>query len=124
MSDSKRNGVYKFEMGSNKLKFRLDNGRVFTLKHAWVENAWSYECVGNKAILKKEPYLQFVIDGDYNGSANGLTYLLQSSESFGNYLGGPLSFGYSGGDSVELLLRNEITKAVIDTLSFEKLRGE
>src|ERR1022692_2823916 len=56
--------VFQFEMYCNKNNFQLDNGRFFKIKNAWVENGWKYDCVNNTAVLKKDTFLQFVIDGE------------------------------------------------------------
>ena len=53
LAEAKNNQVFKFKMLPNKTVFVLDSGLIFTIKNAWVENRWKYECVNNEAILIK-----------------------------------------------------------------------
>jgi hypothetical protein len=103
------NKVFQFEVFTDKKIFQLDNNRVFKINNAWVENGWTYECIDNKAILKKDTFLQFVIDGEYVAKDDSLNYVLWVKDtSTGVYLGSPLSFLYFGEDTIILnLMKNK-----------------
>lgn len=116
---SKENGVYQFEMISNKQLFHLDSGRVFKIKNAWVEKAWHYECVNNKAVLHKDSVLQFLIDAERTGNFLHSNYVILNKENTsGSYLDGILVFDYSGEDTLTLSLRNK--DKIIEILKFGK----
>ena len=113
LKDSKKNGVFNFEMLSETGSLALDSGIIFKINSAWVENSWSYECINNEAIVQKDSMFQFVIDASYDGDVLNHDYWLMNKK-----LGSVLDYGYSGEDTIRLTLRNG--KSIIDTLSFVK----
>lgn len=120
LKQSKENGVFQFQMQTNRKLLKIGSGRVLNIRSAWVENSWMYECINNKAVLKKDSSYQFVIDGVYKGKGvnDSLSYALWADKSnFGIVLGGQLTFGYAGQDTFILTLVNN-DKLVIDTLKF------
>lgn len=119
IEQSKEIGVYSFEMQTNKSTFSLDSGLTFKINSAWVENGWSYECVDNNAVVKKDSFNQLVIDAKYNIETINTDYsLMEYNLSEGCHLGSRLDFGYSGQDTLTLLLTKD--KTIIDTLNFIK----
>ena len=106
----------------NKNSFRLDSGLIFTIKNAWVENDWSYECVNNKAVIQKDSLFQFVIEAEYEGNAYNTDYwLMLMDNSVGNKLGAVLDFNYLGEDTFKLAFTKNNT--IIDTILFVKQVG-
>ena len=121
IEESRQHGVFKFEMFTNKKYFNLANKKSFKITTAWVENGWWYDCINNDAVLKKDNFYQFVIDGKYTYVTDSLHYVLMESDNRrGNFLGGQLSFNYLGQDTLLLTLSENNTKAIIDTLKFVK----
>jgi hypothetical protein len=121
MNESKDKSVFQFEMLCDKKDFKLDKERIFKIKNVWVENSWMYDCINNKAILKKDTSLQLIIDGEYSAIIDSADYVLMLKDnSSGAFLGGQLSFVYSRLDTFELTLMNYKNKNVIDTLKFWK----
>lgn len=121
IEESKKYNVFKFEMLTNKKEFKLGNKRNFKINTAWVENGWLYDCINNNAVLKKDDFDQFVIDGKCTNATDSLHYvLIESDNQRGIFLGGQLSFKYMGQDTFVLTLQENNTKAIIDTLKFLK----
>ena len=129
MQDSKMNGVFMFEMKPNKNTVRLDGSTSFKIRNAWVEHSWKYECINNKAVVRKDSLLQLVIDPLYGGANDTVCYwLMELDYSTGSALGGGniLNFSYQGQNAVMLAVVkgkgmsviNE--NAAIDTLVFTK----
>lgn len=113
LKDSKKNGVFNFEIFSETTSLLLDSGLIFKVNNAWVENSWSYECINNEVIVQKGSILQFVIDASYEGDALNHDYWLMNKP-----LGSVLDYGYSGEDTIRLTLRN--SQSIVDTLTFVK----
>lgn len=121
MIEAKDKSVFQFEMLCDKKDFKLDKERTFKINNVWVENSWMYDCINNKAVLKKDTSLQLVIDGEYSATIDSADYVLMLKDnSSGAFLGGQLSFVYSGQDTFALALMNYKNKNVIDTLKFLK----
>jgi len=119
LQESKANGVFSFTMNPNKKVIKLDDGVSFKIEHAWVESNWEYECVNNKAVIKKDSLLQFVIEADFDGAVSGSHYwLMDINHSYGNLLGAILDFHYSGQDTIMFAVVKE--KVAIDTIVFLK----
>ena len=122
VNESKRNNVFQFTTSVTRDRFILDEKRTFIIKNAWVETAWFYDCVNNKAVIKKDTFSQFVIEGEYSTTIDSLSYLLMKPRGrFGCYLGGELSFNYSGDDTIKLVLKNSKSNAILDTMKFIRL---
>lgn len=121
IEQSKEIGVYQFQMTTNRQFVKIDNDRKLTIQNAWVENSYLYDCVDNRAVLKKETQFQLVLDGKYVRPENDtLWYTLWADKSnFGVVLGGQLTFGYSGQDTLTMTIYND-QKKPIDTLKFWK----
>ena len=120
MNESKIKKVFQFELTCDKHVFHLDSSLIFTIKHAWVESGWSYECNNNRPVVKKDDFYQLVIESDSSFPTDSLIYLLEGSGSYGCYLGGQLSFNYAGGDTAQLVLKNSKTNTIVDTLRFRR----
>lgn len=96
MKQSKKNGLFQFELLPDQSTFYLDSGIVFKINNAWVENSWRYECIDNDAeVIKDSTGYQFVIDASYTGNVIHSHYLLHDIP-----LGAVLRYGYSAGDTV------------------------
>jgi len=127
ISESKDHLVFKYEMLPVKNSFSLDNERKFKIKNAWVENSWCYECVDNKAIVKKDTYDQLVIDVTYNQKTSFSDYYVkQIGAGKSTALGSKLDFHYSGQDTFFILLASHhmlnkyADKPILDTIKFIK----
>jgi hypothetical protein len=108
IEESVHNKVFRFEMDCPKKTFSLDSGVVLSIKNAWVENSWAYDCVHNSPVVKKDSALQFVIDAYFNGNKSKLDYFLMlSDKSMGAYPGGILNFNYYNQDTLSLFLMKE-----------------
>ncbi len=101
IQESKEINVFQFEMVTTKNLILLDSGRLFKIKNAWVENRWSYECLNNRAVVKKDSNFQMVIDGKINYEGDEYYYWLMEGNS-GSELRSILSFKYSGQDTLKL----------------------
>ena len=105
----------------NKTSFQLDSGLIFTIKNAWVENNWEYDCSNYKAVIKKDSSFQFVIEATCN-KENVYKYdywLMKMDNSMGDGLGSRLDFEYSGQDTFKLILAKKV-HIPLDTLIFLK----
>lgn len=101
MQDAKDKKLFRFELVPETKDIVLDSGRVFTIQHAWVEDSWRFECIDNKAVIVKEPWLQIVIDGEFEHNTSDDDYQIeQKGDSRGCALWGVLYFSYRPGDSV------------------------
>jgi hypothetical protein len=119
MELSKENKVFQFEMTYEKGVFQLDSGKTFKINNAWVEDAWTYECINNNPVVTKDNFTQFVIDGEYNGTLVPEGYVLMENDlSKGSYLGSRLDFSYSGEDTLVLHLMKD--KKTLETIKFYK----
>ena len=109
--EAQENGLFISEFTADKTTFQLDSGLVFTIKNAWVENTWRYECINNNAELVKDSSYQLVIDAEYVEN---------------NHLGAILRFGYLGQDTLLLNLHKDTSytlaqsKELIDAITFTK----
>ncbi len=120
-SQAKDYGVFRYEMACNKHNFELANGREFIINKSWVEDGWLFDCIDNKAVLKKDGFLQLVIDGVNLPKVDSLDYILmENNNSYGAYLGGVLDFKYTPQDTITLILMSEKSKIIIETLKFWK----
>ena len=121
IKEAQENGLFISEFTADKTTFQLDSGLVFTIKNAWVENTWRYECINNNAELVKDSSYQFVIDAEYVGEAVHSDYWLGN-----NHLGAILRFGYLGQDTLLLNLHKDTSytltqsKELIDAITFTK----
>ncbi len=106
LKEAKKKELYKFELFTEKQTFQLDSGLVFTIKNAWIENNWKYECIDNQAEVVKDSSYQFVIDADYKGDAINSNYWLGNS-----HLGAVLEFSYSGQETLIFTLYKDTTYA-------------
>lgn len=110
----------------NKSLWRLEEGLSFEIKNAWVESSWSYECIDNKAVIKKDSFQQFVLEVVYNGDMKDSNYfLMQSDMSQGAHLGAILVFSYAGQDTFNLILTKVVNSdynqpTIIDSFVFVK----
>lgn len=105
IEDAKEKGVFQFELQPNKLTFPLDSGRTFEIKKAWVEYSWTYQCVDNKAVVKKDNFMQVVIEPKtIPKSITHVDYAILDKES-GVFFGSThLDFSYNGQDTISLQL--------------------
>ena len=121
IKEAQENGLFISEFTADKTTFQLDSGLVFTIKNAWVENTWRYECINNNAELVKDSSYQLVIDAEYVGEAVHSDYWLGN-----NHLGAILRFGYLGQDTLLLNLHKDTSytlaqsKELIDAITFTK----
>lgn len=124
---AKENDVFKYELQADKVSLSLDSGRTFTIKNAWVENSWLYECIDNDPVVVKEPYFNMVIDAGNTRSYQSYDYMLLKTDSCrpshsGCYLGSQLSFAYCEQDTFMLvLIKGEDWKnnpEIFDTIRF------
>lgn len=95
LQQAQANDLFQFEFVPDQSTFHLDSGLVFTIKNAWVENSWRYECINGWAKIVKDSSFQFVIDAEYQGSPRFSNYWLGNS-----HLGAQLCYGYSGQDII------------------------
>ena len=117
--ESKKNQVFQYEMICNKTYVDLKNGEVFKINNIWVENCWNYECINNKAVVKKKDKLQLIIDKDENLNSDGLNYILYSENKYsGSFINGQLSFDYIPTDTLYLYLCEYNTKETLEVLKF------
>ena len=124
IKESQKNGVFQFQMFTDRTKVQVDSFRVLELKNAWVENSWMYDCIDDSPVLKKEEQQQFIIEAVYKTTMTIDTtyYTLKVDRSMsGVVLRGLLSFEYEGQDTLKLTLNllNGKQKP-IDTLKFWK----
>ena len=121
IEESKQNDVFNFQLTSDIKALVIDPERVLTIRNAWVENCWSYECVNNQAVLVKKKTQQFVIDYKYDAPENdSISYCLwKIKEKKGNCLGGIMEFNYNGEDTLKLVLR-ENNQRELEILKFWK----
>lgn len=137
LQDSKTNGVFSFEMRPNKKVVKLDTGLFFKMGSAWVESDWQYECINNRAVVKKGSLLQLVINANCSGNIDSVHYWLISMGYFtgkgsGSALGERivLNFSYEGQDSIKFAVVKSksfsITKedVVIDTIVFSIINNK
>ena len=122
IEESQKNGVFQFQMSTDRMKVQVDSFRVLELKNAWVENSWMYDCIDDSPVLKKEEKQQFIIEAVYKTTLTIDTtyYSLKVDRSMsGVVLRGLLSFEYSGQDTLRLIL-NQLNgeQKPIDTLKF------
>ena len=106
VEESKQNDVFQFQMLTDRQNIKLGKDTIFTIKTAWVEHSWMYECIHNKAILKKGNLLQFVMDGDCNVKTYNDTsfFILWAGGicNFGILMPGQMSVEYLGQDTLTL----------------------
>ena len=121
LKDAKSKGLFKFEFVADKQTFNLDSGLVFSIKNAWVENRWKYECIDNRAEVVKDSSFQFVIDADYESEFNYADYGLESRP-----LQSVLDFDYTEGDTFCLNLYKDTSyklthnKRLVEKITFVK----
>lgn len=123
LKDSKRKGVFSFEMKPDKVTFNLGSGKIFTIKDSWVEANWMYVCINNTAVVMPDTTKQLVVDGQVNfDSVLYSPYVLMEWDGgTGAYIGsGFKDFEYSGEEKFVLILTNHDTKEAIDTITFSK----
>jgi hypothetical protein len=121
IEQSKEKEIYQFQMSTNRQFVKVDNERKLVIKNAWIENTWLYDCIDNRAVLKKQIQFQMVIDGEYERpESDTMWYTLWADKNnFGVVLGGQLTFDYTGQDTLKMTLCND-QKKPIDTLKFWK----
>ena len=121
IEESKEKEVYQFQMFTNRQFVKVDNERKLVIKNAWIENSWLYDCIDNRAVLKKQIQYQMVIDAEYEQpESDTVSYTLWADKNnFGVGLGGKLTFNYIEHDTLKLTLYND-EKKPIDTLIFWK----
>lgn len=95
LQQAQENDLLQFEFAPNQSTFQLDSGLVFTIKNAWVENNWKYECVNGWGKMVKDSSFQFVVAAEYNRNAIYSDYWLGNS-----HLGGLIRYGYAGQDTI------------------------
>jgi len=121
IDESKENKVFKFEMFTKKKEFELSPTKRFRINTAWVEDGWLYDCINNRAVLKKDEFKQLVIDGKYSYQSDSLNYvLMEDNNRRGVFLGSMLAFQYDGRDTFLLTLQENSSGKIIDTLKFFK----
>jgi hypothetical protein len=121
LKEAQAKDLYQFDFVADKPILPLDNGLTLSIKNAWVENSWTYECVDNKAELLRDSLYQFVIEANYKGDPLNSKYWLGN-----NHLGAVLRFNYSGQDRFVLALSRETSdtlsqnKLTVDTITFTR----
>lgn len=109
---SKKNGVFRFEMKPAEDKLYLDSGIVVKIDEAWVENAWSYECIDNDPVIVRDTGSVLVIKLTTTGPKEQLyKYTLKSyTDSAASYITGKLAFSYRHDSAVKLELYKDVDK--------------
>jgi len=127
MKDAVNNKVFQFEMGCNVKTIKLYNGKVLTIKNAWVENNWEYECFNNKPVIKIDTSLHLIIDYN-NKEFDNLNYcVFMNNNDYGCCLGGVLVYKYLKQDTLVFNIKgtkesflNNTNSELIETIKFYK----
>jgi hypothetical protein len=127
LEESKKNNVFCFEMTVSDSFVILDSLRSFKIVDTWVENKWHYDCLNNKAVIKKDSFYQLKFYANYRGNIKVLypEYNLMNKElTMGSRLGGQLDFDYNGEDTISLILAEKDSTSwnfrIIKKLNFIK----
>lgn len=131
IEESRENGVFLFQVFPSKKQISLDSNQYYTINEAWVEHSWRYECVDNKAVVRRDSNLQLVIESPHRKKDSlGYPYffLMEQDLSHGCEIYSRLCFSYKMQDSLYLVLRQDedivdeqlILRTYIDTIFFTK----
>ena len=90
IDDSKKNGVFEFEVVPHKSNLILDSGFLLKIKAAWVENTWSKQVlmIGKPLITKYDAH-QLILNLDAIENTQQRTnhfYYFLGNKPIGNYV--------------------------------------
>jgi hypothetical protein len=83
LSESKKNGVFQYEVSADKSNLTLDSGIKIGIKKAWVENTWNGQVLvfGKSPIRKDDSSYQLILNLKIDSSH------IQSSSNYFYFIG-------------------------------------
>lgn len=130
INEAKEKGVFQFRVYPDKQVIKLDSGMVYKIAETWVERAWSWDCVDNDPIVKKDSFFQLVVrkeEDNYSIDKLSDYHLWDQDRNRACNITGACFFSYE--DEIPKLYLykkayGDVYKELIDSISFSRLPVE